>query len=762
MLELALIAVVSMAPGPSGSIRGMVLSEGTGEALEDVHVTMASGSAAAVSDASGAYAIESLPAGSHTLRFSRFGYHDRTVEVVVPAGITVVLDVQLQPRPIAMPAIDVVAERGARPAPRLGGDDPLPPGSRHVAFARGADSPLTNEQDALRALEAAPGVDIAEEAATSLHVRGGSGDQNQILVDGLPVYNAVHSSGVLSAVNPDAVGSVTLHAGAIPARYGGGLSSTVDIITRGPRRDAAFRGGIGPGDLRASVSAPLPLQGGLLFAGRRTHYDLVQRGSFDRGASTGFEEALARVSLPSPAGDLEFLSLHGVNTLSFFADPSYLEDGADAGTTGPDRYSTVRWSTGTDGVTWRSPMKGAMSVQASIWRAATGTSGEWDDGEERVRFDHRLEHLGLEVDVTTSRPWGSLKGGLSLERMSTSFRTRPSDDPAIVLWEIDPQTVWYSAYVEHRWIPHDRWLVNNGARLVTGARRGFELEPRVSVHFRPRDDVALAAGFARVHQYAQSMRNEESALHASFGFDPLVAAGSGVPVARSDQVTASAQVLLAPGLDFEIDAYARSLHGLLLVAPETEQPFAVDGFDAGRGTARGVGAALSYRGAVTDGDLVAEWGTATRRTPDLTYQPTFARKTLLAAMRRRVGAATILRAAFRASSGRPTSALEGSFAWEPFDLYTGEVEFAGNPVRGPGRLNGDRLPAYTRLDLGARRAWRPSFLGPKGALVTWLDVLNVLGRKNVLALVEGPSEADGRRPVHLGGTAVSFGVEWSF
>jgi hypothetical protein len=188
----------------------------------------------------------------------------------------------------------------------------------------------------------------------------------------------------------------------------------------------------------------------------------------------------------------------------------------------------------------------------------------------------------------------------------------------------------------------------------------------------------------------------------------------------------------------------------------------VDSVKQGRGTAHGIGAALFYRGEATDIDLIGDWGSATRRTAEFAYRPTFERKrSLAAAVARRLGSATSVRAAFRAVAGRPTSGLLSGFQWEPFDPFTGEIEVGGTPLRRPGRLNRERLPAYVRLDLGVRRTWRLTFLGLDGEVVTWLDVLNVLGHKNVVALTEHP-EDPGLHGLPLRDRSIAFGTYWRF
>src|SRR3972149_1878579 len=84
---------------------------------------------------------------------------------------------------------------------------------------------LLGEPDILKSIQLLPGVIAGTEGSSGYYVRGGTSDQNLILIDGVPVYNAYHLYGFFSVFNPDAINSATLYKGGIPARYGGRLSS---------------------------------------------------------------------------------------------------------------------------------------------------------------------------------------------------------------------------------------------------------------------------------------------------------------------------------------------------------------------------------------------------------------------------------------------------------------------------------------------------------------------------------------------------------
>ena len=105
-------------------------------------------------------------------------------------------------------------------------------GAHEIPMAQVKHTPaILGEADLLKTVQLMPGVQAGMEGFSGLYVRGGGSDQNLILLDGIPVYNADHFLGVFSIFTPEAVKKVTLFKSSFPARYGGRLSSIVDVRT---------------------------------------------------------------------------------------------------------------------------------------------------------------------------------------------------------------------------------------------------------------------------------------------------------------------------------------------------------------------------------------------------------------------------------------------------------------------------------------------------------------------------------------------------
>lgn len=138
---------------------------------------------------------------------------------------------------------------------------------------------LLGEVDLVRAIQLLPGVSTVGEGATGFNVRGGSIDQNLVLLDDAPVYNSSHLFGFFSIFNPDAVKDVKLIKGGIPAQYGGRASSILDVrMKEGNAKKLEINGGIGFIFSRLSIEAPIIKdKASFILAARRSYADVLAK-----------------------------------------------------------------------------------------------------------------------------------------------------------------------------------------------------------------------------------------------------------------------------------------------------------------------------------------------------------------------------------------------------------------------------------------------------------------------------------------------------
>ena len=253
----------------------------------------------------GFYSI-TLPAGYYEVTCSFIGYAPRNYRVHLSADRE--LDLAIAPARMQLSEVEVTAER-------KGVDLQRPDiGVERMAMKDVEKLPMIfGERDVLKAIQLLPGVKSAGDGSAGFYVRGGGADQNLILLDEAPVYNASHLMGFFSTFNASAIKDVQLYKGSMPAQYGGRLASVLDIRMKdGNDRKRGLSGSLG------LISSNLVLEGPIkkgkssfIVAGRRTYADLFLLTYSDpaiRDNQLYFYDINAKVNLDAGPKDKFFLS----------------------------------------------------------------------------------------------------------------------------------------------------------------------------------------------------------------------------------------------------------------------------------------------------------------------------------------------------------------------------------------------------------------------------------------------------------------------
>ena len=217
-----------------------------------------------------------LPADSLYLRISYLGFESRNFEIDLQQDIE--LHIELSPETVRLDEVEVVAERSENEV------NSTQMGRIDVSIKEVKTLPVMfGEADVLKTLQLLPGVQAGSEGSNGIYVRGGGPDQNLILLDGAPVYNANHLFGFLSVFNTDALQNVTLIKGGFPARYGGRLSSVIDIsMKEGNLRKYELDGSLGLVASNVTVQGPIIKDNmSFIVSGRRTYLDALVRPFFN-------------------------------------------------------------------------------------------------------------------------------------------------------------------------------------------------------------------------------------------------------------------------------------------------------------------------------------------------------------------------------------------------------------------------------------------------------------------------------------------------
>ena len=253
------------------TISGYITDYESGETLIGATALVKELGNGAVSNEYGFYSI-SVPEGSYTLEFSYIGFDNIIKSVSLSANYK--LDIELGEMKNELAEVVVTAKEEDSNVREVS----MSVNKLDITTIKSMPT-LLGEVEIIRSLQLLPGVNSVGEGATGFNVRGGSIDQNLILLDEAPVYNSSHLFGFFSVFNPDAVKDVKLYKGGIPSRYGGRLSSILDVrMKEGNKKKLNINGGVGFIFSRLSVEAPIIKdKSSLIVAARISYIDVLAK-----------------------------------------------------------------------------------------------------------------------------------------------------------------------------------------------------------------------------------------------------------------------------------------------------------------------------------------------------------------------------------------------------------------------------------------------------------------------------------------------------
>ncbi len=331
------------------TVSGTVTDQASGEHLIGATIRDLKSGKGTVTNTFGFYSL-TLPSDSALIAITYIGYKPGAFQFLLDKNTT--QNVALEQSSV-LQEVEIKAERYERIEERaqMGRIDiPIQQIKNVPAFL--------GEKDVLKALQLLPGISGGGEGQSGIYVRGGGPDQNLILLDGVPVYNVSHLFGFFSVFNPDAVKDVSLIKGGFPARYGGRLSSVVEInMKEGNENEFHAEGTIGLIASKLTLEGPIKKgKSSFIVSGRRTYIDILARpiikAGFKADGTDGvvgyfFDDVNAKVNYRLSEKDRVYLSFYTGQDkfyLNFEENDTDYEDAFKAGLGWGNITSALRWN----------------------------------------------------------------------------------------------------------------------------------------------------------------------------------------------------------------------------------------------------------------------------------------------------------------------------------------------------------------------------------------------------------------------------------
>jgi len=257
-------------------LTGVVKNAESGETLPSANIIVKGTAIGTATNVDGFFTLLNLPGKKFTLNIFYVGCHAIEMDVDLDK-IEGRLTIEMQPSNIEIDEVFVTAKSYKMMKATEGVS------SIRVSPMDLKTLPSFGQVDIFRSLQLLPGISGTNESSSGLYVRGGTPDQNLVLLDGMTVYNVDHFFGFFSAFNADAIKDINMYKGGYPAKYGGRISSVVDLTGKtGDPNNFHMNGGINLLDAHTSIEVPLGGKGSILLAGRRSYTDVLESGLYNK------------------------------------------------------------------------------------------------------------------------------------------------------------------------------------------------------------------------------------------------------------------------------------------------------------------------------------------------------------------------------------------------------------------------------------------------------------------------------------------------
>lgn len=443
---------------------------------------------------------------------------------------------------------------------------------------------LLGEPDILKTIQLMPGVQAGTQGATGLYVRGGDSDQNLILLDGIPLYKVDHLFGFFSIFTPEAVKKVTLFKGSFPARFGGRLSSVVDIHTNDGDMQH-FHGGASIGTITGKLHLEGPINKGktsFMLTARRTYLDVPAKLFMTGEDKAGyyFYDINAKVNHQFSDRDRLFLNFYrGTDKLNIHSFWSSIYES----NTNTEKYgSNISWGTNLLWLRWNHVFNNQLFANTTVSYNHYATSvknfnysetNQWV-GQFTSNYRTKIKDWSIQSDFEYNpSPAHHIKFGANYtyhafhpEIMTASILEKDNDATRDTTYSNLSNSTIYAheaaVYLEDDWQIGERMKLDFGiypSFFKAGSKSYFSLQPRVSTRYQLSNSVALKASYTRMGQYIHLL----TSLPISLPTDLWVPVTSKIKPMTADQFSAGAYYDGWKNWELSVEGYYKKMNNVL-------------------------------------------------------------------------------------------------------------------------------------------------------------------------------------------------------
>ena len=731
------------------TISGYVTDKSNGELLLNANVFESQALQGTISNNYGFYSL-TLPKGTHSLVFSFIGYQSQTIEIDLKQDTIVNSKLLLQQDLEEVTVVGHQIESKLKSTQMSKELVPIEKIQNLPAFL--------GEADVIKTIQLLPGVQSGTEGTSGLYVRGGGPDQNLILLDDVPIYNANHLFGFFSVFNPDAIKTVSLYKGGFPARFGGRLSSVVDIRMK-DGNNQQLHGNFSVGLISSKINIEGPLikdKTTFNLSARRTYADLLMRPlikSSSDGEDVGgyfFHDLNMKISHKLSDRSKLYLSTYTGRDKAF-SRYDYTHGSDDARWREKENFH-LAWGNITTALRWNYLLTNKLFANTTLTysnylfdiqeHTTEENQNTGEEGDEyKMTYKSGIEDVGAKIDFDYyPAPNHRIKFGANfihhtfkpgIMAYKESYDSSSDIDTTYGNSNINANEI--DAYIE------DNIEINQNLSLNIGLHAsGFNvdgefytsLQPRLSARYMANERLSFKAAYSKMNQYIHLLSSSTIDLPT----DIWLPTTKNVKPQNSHQFALGAVYQLKKGIDLSVEGFYKSMDNLLEYKEGASFLGATTGWEEkvelGKGWSYGTEILLQKTTGKTTGWLGYTLSWANRQFENLNWGRKFharydRRHDISFVMTHRFSDKFDIGLTWVYGTGNavtvPTQVVYG--AEVPFknsyDSGTNEYEYYGE-------RNNYRMPSYHRMDIGFNFHKKK-----KHGIRTWnISLYNTYSRQN--------------------------------
>lgn len=708
---LKIIFIGNLLSQDTGTLRGLVVDASSGESLLFANVFIKEIELGTSTNDKGYFVFTSVPANeNYTLVVSYVGFEEKIIKVVVMPNRVTQVDVQLNPTSFEMQTIEKIGKKDIE-------TNRTDVGLKVITIRELESIPQGVELDLFRSLQYVSGVKTTGDISSRYYVRGGSADQNLILLNGVSVYNPFHALGIFSVFDPEIVNSMELYKGGFPSEYGGKVSSVLNIITKdGNKKNFNAKGSLSLLTGKILLEGPIP-HGSYIISARKTYSNSI------------FKKFLNNQNVPLDFYDFSFkmnysnqefsegtkLVLHGFTSAdNIKRDSEFSED-----------YS---WKNNLFGIRWfqvatNSPVFFDLGFSLSTYQGEvipklSNVKPQLNDVRD-ISFNTNLNY------VLDSRDEVII--GFDIKDLETKLRLENNRG---AVSNITSKGSQIAAFAKYKFLRYENLGLDLGARFNIAQlsdNNGNFIDPRVNITYSFIPQISIKLAWGKFQQDIITLTKEDQILTL---FEPWLITPAYLEPISSTHYIGGITTRFHENVTLKIEGYYKNTENLPIV--NEEKIFESDrDFLGGSGESYGWELFIGYNDELLNFTTSYSNSWSYKKLNEWLYYPKYdIRHNINIGLGINIGKGWLISTMWVYNSGLPFTQLSGYYdKYAINDVYFDQNYFDSTvPYTLLGDKNLARLPEYHRLDMTLSKKISISSL----KMTLNFSILNVYNRKNIL------------------------------